>query len=480
MENGGAPSEDVGADSLASFLQQLTAMQAQLADLSKNLALQEPFGADIPFNEDDSSSGEDLVDDLFTDSDEHSDWSHESYAQQDSGDQSRSHETSHTPSDASLPWLVDFCHRRARGSSSLDADQILREIREAVCSSSTDEELQMSLLDLLGYEDLEDVSKIIQGRQAFRDALLQDSSLSRKVPAIPQQQHHAVDGLMTKDERREILIQNSKRPLFSGVKKVFEQEQYPHVYGASSGLALNMYGTKYSLPEGSVREEHDYYEEISVPPARTVPPMLGEEPKRLDTLDTLCANTFKGYTALNRIQSLVFPVAYRTNENMLICAPTGAGKTDVAMLTILQAIATHCTPNPHTHPTAEAYEVAKDDFKIVYVAPMKALAAEIVEKFSMKLRWLGISCRELTGDMQLTKFEIQQTQIIVTTPEKWDVVTRKGMTSDVELVQKVRLLIFDEVHMLHDERGSVIESLVARTLRYVEASQSMVRISTLR
>jgi antiviral helicase SLH1 len=29
------------------------------------------------------------------------------------------------------------------------------------------------------------------------------------------------------------------------------------------------------------------------------------------------------------------------------------------------------------------------------------------------------------GDMQLTKAEIAETQIIVTTPEKWDVVTRK-------------------------------------------------------
>jgi antiviral helicase SLH1 len=33
--------------------------------------------------------------------------------------------------------------------------------------------------------------------------------------------------------------------------------------------------------------------------------------------------------------------------------------------------------------------------------------------------------RELTGDMQLTRKEIGETQIIVTTPEKWDVVTRK-------------------------------------------------------
>jgi antiviral helicase SLH1 len=56
---------------------------------------------------------------------------------------------------------------------------------------------------------------------------------------------------------------------------------------------------------------------------------------------------------------------------------------------------------------------------------MKALAAEIVRKFSKRLHWIGIRVRELTGDMQLTKAEIAETQIIVTTPEKWDVVTRK-------------------------------------------------------
>ena len=39
---------------------------------------------------------------------------------------------------------------------------------------------------------------------------------------------------------------------------------------------------------------------------------------------------------------------------------------------------------------------------------------------------LGLTVKELTGDMQLTKREIKETQIIVTTPEKWDVMTRKS------------------------------------------------------
>lgn len=44
------------------------------------------------------------------------------------------------------------------------------------------------------------------------------------------------------------------------------------------------------------------------------------------------------------------------------------------------------------------------------------------------------------------------------------------------LISLVKLLIIDEVHLLHGERGPVVEALVARTLRLVESSQSMIRI----
>lgn len=62
-------------------------------------------------------------------------------------------------------------------------------------------------------------------------------------------------------------------------------------------------------------------------------------------------------------------------------------------------------------------------------------------------------------------------QMLVTTPEKWDVVTRKSV-GDVALSQIVKLLILDEVHLLHEDRGPVLESLVARTLRQVRTSLS--------
>lgn len=40
----------------------------------------------------------------------------------------------------------------------------------------------------------------------------------------------------------------------------------------------------------------------------------------------------------------------------------------------------------------------------------------------------------------------------------------------------VRLIIIDEVHLLHDERGPVLEALVARAVRAAETAQEEVRL----
>ena len=74
-----------------------------------------------------------------------------------------------------------------------------------------------------------------------------------------------------------------------------------------------------------------------------------------------------------------------------------------------------------------------------------------------------MTVRELTGDSHLTRQQIEETQVIVTTPEKWDIVTRKaGERTYLELV---RLIILDEVHLLHDSRGPVLEAVIARLIR---------------
>lgn len=248
-------------------------------------------------------------------------------------------------------------------------------------------------------------------------------------------------------------------------------EQYPHVYGSGEhGSVLSAFGTRFTLPAGTQRIHEPYYEEVIIPRSQPLPFRKNERLVSTDEMDVLCRGAFKHYKTLNRLQSAVYPMAYETHENLLVCAPTGAGKTDVAMLCVLQCISRYIR-----YGTNDSIHVDKSAFKIVYVAPMKALVSEIVSKFQKRLSYLGLTVRELTGDMQLTRRELAETQMIVTTPEKWDVVTRKPM-GDGDLALAVRLLIIDEVHLLHEDRGAVIETIVARTQRLVESTQSMIRI----
>ncbi|TPX14240.1 uncharacterized protein E0L32_000634 [Thyridium curvatum] len=226
-----------------------------------------------------------------------------------------------------------------------------------------------------------------------------------------------------------------------------------------------MTNPKVRLPEGSTKRTFKGYEEIHVPPPK----------KRNDPSDVNVPITdmpewaripFSTTKSLNKIQSQCYPSAFNDDGNMLVCAPTGSGKTNVSMLTILREIGKNRDP--------ETGEIDLDAFKIVYIAPLKALVQEQVGNFGKRLEPYGIKVSELTGDRQLTKQQISETQIIVTTPEKWDVITRKA--TDISYTNLVRLIIIDEIHLLHDDRGPVLESIVSRTIRKTEQTGEPVRL----
>lgn len=223
--------------------------------------------------------------------------------------------------------------------------------------------------------------------------------------------------------------------------------------------------TKVNLPKDSFKRTKKNYEEIHIPaPAK---PLDEEKLVSISSLPAWAREAFPSAetSTLNRIQSKVFPTAFNDDANILLCAPTGAGKTNVAMLTILRTL---------SHYRREDGTFDLNNFKIVYIAPLKALVQEQVREFSRRLEVFGINVEELTGDSNLTKQQISDTQILVTTPEKWDVITRKN--SDTSYTNLVSLLIIDEIHLLHDERGPVLESITARTLRNVEYSGRDVRL----
>uniref|UniRef100_A0A8C5MFJ8 U5 small nuclear ribonucleoprotein 200 kDa helicase n=1 Tax=Leptobrachium leishanense TaxID=445787 RepID=A0A8C5MFJ8_9ANUR len=219
------------------------------------------------------------------------------------------------------------------------------------------------------------------------------------------------------------------------------------------------------LPDGSFRRQRKGYEEVHVPALKPKAFATDEQLVAVEKLPKYAQTGFEGFKTLNRIQSKLQKAALESDENLLLCAPTGAGKTNVALMCMLREIGKHINVDG---------TINVDNFKIIYIAPMRSLVQEMVGNFSKRLATYGINVAELTGDHQLCKEEINATQIIVCTPEKWDIITRKG--GERTYTQLVRLLILDEVHLLHDDRGPVLESLVARVIRNIEMTQEDVRL----
>ncbi|XP_029473514.1 probable ATP-dependent DNA helicase HFM1 [Rhinatrema bivittatum] len=159
-------------------------------------------------------------------------------------------------------------------------------------------------------------------------------------------------------------------------------------------------------------------------------------------------NIFKEFPYFNYIQSKALDDLLYTDRNFVICAPTGSGKTVIFELAITRLLME--VPMPWSN------------VKIVYMAPIKALCSQRFDDWKEKFGPIGLNCKELTGDTLIDDlFEIQHAHIIMTTPEKWDSMTRKWR--DNTLVQLVRLFLIDEVHVVKDEsRGATLEVVVSR------------------
>lgn len=291
----------------AEWRQQFAAMQAALAKLKLP---QNDIKADADLDDDDfggyssTTSGHDVWD-FISDEDEY-DYYSSDFADEGPGA---------AAGGFGAEWLATKCASIAV-KNGMSPDVFQSQIVSVLSSGQPEDELQAHLTDLVGFDDLDFIIELL----GHKDEILASASAHHEDPEAGGRR------LLTKSQREEALRMRDYQHKNAALAPSFSKEpQYPHVYRAyNAGNTLSASGKKYGLPAGSERLQFEKYEEYFVPAGKKGVPGPGEKLIKISDLDGLCRNTFKGYKTLNRMQSLVFPVGYKTSENMLICAPTGA------------------------------------------------------------------------------------------------------------------------------------------------------------
>ena len=172
--------------------------------------------------------------------------------------------------------------------------------------------------------------------------------------------------------------------------------------------------------------------------------LLDLEPLPVTALNDSKLEMLYKFTHFNPIQTQIFFCLYHTDENVLLGAPTGSGKTIAAEIAMFRVFR------------------EQPESKVVYIAPLKALVRERVLDWRVRLGVnLGKNVVELTGDVTPDIKSIQEAHVIITTPEKWDGISRSWQTRNY--VKKVALIVIDEIHLLGEDRGPVLEVIVSRT-----------------
>ncbi len=144
-------------------------------------------------------------------------------------------------------------------------------------------------------------------------------------------------------------------------------------------------------------------------------------------------------------------------KSVLVSAPTASGKTLIATLAMLSYL-------------------SKNKGKVIYLSPLRALAAEKFTEFK-KLEKVALGNKVKvaisTGDFENIEKNLEKSNVLILTNEKMDSVIRHG----AEWVEDIGLVISDEVHLIGDEnRGPTLEMILTQ-LKLLETKPQIVGLS---
>src|SRR3989338_4773953 len=141
-------------------------------------------------------------------------------------------------------------------------------------------------------------------------------------------------------------------------------------------------------------------------------------------------------------------------KNLVVSAPTAAGKTVLAELAALESI---------VHRKKKA----------VYTGPLRALAAEHYNDFKRKYaKPLNVRVTVSTGDFDSSGTYLANYDLIFTTYERLDSLIRHNAS----WLQSLGVLVVDEIHELDSDRGPTLEMVITK-LRQINPHLQVLALS---
>ncbi|EDS43282.1 pre-mRNA-splicing helicase BRR2 [Culex quinquefasciatus] len=213
--------------------------------------------------------------------------------------------------------------------------------------------------------------------------------------------------------------------------------------------------------------QDDHLVKFFVPVFEPLPPQYflrivsdREEPAADGAARFAAAANLYAFSQFNPIQTQVFNAVYNNEDNVFVGAPTGSGKTRIAEFAVLRKL----QQNPHG--------------RVLYLVSRDALAELIFMDWHQKFgQNLGCKVVKLTGETGTDLKLIAKGQIIVTTADKWNILSRRWKQR--KNVQNIQLFIVDELQLISGEEGPVLEVVCSR-MRYISSQiEKQIRIIAL-
>jgi len=162
----------------------------------------------------------------------------------------------------------------------------------------------------------------------------------------------------------------------------------------------------------------------------------------------------QGINKLNPAQKKALEKGVLNGKNLLVCTPTGSGKTLIATFAITKTLGKG---------------------KVVYIVPLRALASEKYKEYK-KFFDGSYKVAVSTGDIDSSSDYLAKYDMIILTVEKFDSLIRHHSS----WIKDIALVVIDEVHLMNDaSRGPTLEILITILKQLLKNAQLIALSATI-